>query len=142
MQPTVGPAQGVGGRPGAGARSGVGGGYQDICTTTGSIFEDPRLSDLRALGLGRHWLRVASTIGVDAFLATWHILSQDDSVQDDCGRVHIPAISTWQRFQRNRYISTLAAQQWTAGEIRRELRQRLGYDLTEGHIRKLMRGAE
>jgi len=142
MQATAAAGHRVGGRHSAGARSQGGGGYLDICTSQGSRFGDPRLAELAELGLGRHWLRVASAIGVDAFLATWQILSQDDSVQDDCGRVHIPAISTWQRYQRNRYIATLAAQEWTAAEIRQELRRRLGYDLTEGHIRKLMRGAE
>lgn len=134
-----GPAQGAGGRLGPGCPGSGGGGYLDICTTDRLRVRDPRLAELREIGLGRHWLRVAAQIGVDAFLATWQILSQDDSVQDDCGRVHIPSITTYMRYQRNQVIATLAADGSTAGEIRRALKSRLGYDLTEGHIRKLMR---
>lgn len=130
---------GVGGRQRSAAPARRGGGYPDICTTEGSLVRDPRLAELREIGLGRHWLRVAEEIGVDNFLATWHILSRDDSVQDDCGRVHIPSISTYLRYQRNRVIGTMAADGSTAGEIQQALKERLGYDLTESYIRQLIR---
>lgn len=103
------------------------------------MVRDPRLAELREIGLGQHWLRVAEEIGVDNFLATWNILSRDDRVQDDCGRVHIPSISTYLRYQRNRVIGTMAADGSTASEIRHALKGRLGYDLTERYIRKLIR---
>lgn len=129
----------VGGRHGSGPPAGRGGGYPDICTTDRSRVRDPRLAELRAIGLGRHWLRVAEEIGVDEFLATWQILSRDDSVQDDCGRVHIPSISTYMRYQRNQLIATMAREGSTAPEIRQALKDRLGYDLTESWIRQLIR---
>lgn len=130
---------GVGGRHGSGSLVAGRGGYPDVCNDSGSSVRDPRLAELRECGLGRHWMRVAQEIGVDNFLACWRVLSQDDSVQDDCGRVHIPSIGTYLRLQRNKLIATLAARGSTAGEIQQELKQQLGYDLDLSWIRKLMR---
>ena len=63
--------RGVGGRLGEGAGRAPGGGYPDICTGDGSGVGDPRLDELRAIGLADHWIRVAEAIGVDAFVLVW-----------------------------------------------------------------------
>lgn len=91
------------------------------------------------MSLPAHWVRVAEQIGVDNFLLTWQMLSEADSVQDNYGRIHIPNFSTWLRHQRNRLITTLAARGYTAPQIRDLLMDRLGYDLSLGHIRELMK---
>jgi hypothetical protein len=138
MAPGHGHAQGVGGRQQDAPPPARGGGYPDICTAERSPVGDPRLAELRAVGLAPHWLRVAEEIGVDNFLVTWLVLDET-APQDDHGRVVVPPIGNYLRHQRNKYIATLAACGSTAGEIRQVLRKRLGYDLTEDWIRKLIR---
>ena len=97
------------------------------------------MADLRALNLPAHWMRVAESIGVDSFLLVWQLLSEDDAIQDNYGRVHIPKFSSWLRHQRNRLISTLAMRGHNPQDIQAFLRDRLGYDLSLGHIRELMK---
>ena len=131
----------VGGRQGDRCPGPGGGGYLDICTKKRPPVEDPRLAELAACGLAAHWLRVAAEIGVDSWLRAWQILSEEDSVQDDCGRVHVPSISTYMRYQRNLLIDSMARRGATAEEVQRVLRDRLGYDLTLRYVRQLMRSA-
>lgn len=138
MSPAPSQSSGVGGRHGSGPSVAGRGGYPDICTESGLPVRDPRLAELRQCGLGWHWLRVAQEIGVDAFLATWRVLSET-APADDHGRVNVPSFRTYLRHQRNLVIATMAGEGLTAPEIRQELKRRLGYDLTEGHIRKLIR---
>jgi hypothetical protein len=103
---------------------------------------DPRLAELQAVGLPTHWQRVAEQIGVDAFLLTWQLLDEADSVRDDCGRVHIPSFAGWIRHQRNLMIVAWARKGLEAREIQKRLVDSLGYDLSVRYIKKLMRGPE
>lgn len=130
---------GVGGRQGEAGTPPARGGYLDICTS--ERLADPRLAELADCGLADHWLRVAAEIGVDKWLVTWRILSEERSVQDDCGRVHVPSISTYMRYQRNRLIASLCRQGHEAEEVQSVLRDQLGYDLTLRYVRQLMRAA-
>lgn len=141
MTASDGQAGRVGGRQADRGTGPGGGGYLDICTKKRRADQDPRLAELAACGLAPHWLRVAAEIGVDSWLRAWQILSEEDSVQDDCGRVHVPSFSTYMRYQRNQLIASMARRQATPEQVRNVLRDRLGYDLTLRYIRQLMRAA-
>lgn len=144
-------AQGVGGRRGPASPPVVRGGYQDIC----SVFEfdvgvkkiaagDPRLGELASMGLPEYWLQVAAYLGVDAFLGMWRIL--------DANRNSIPAskgsgassmaptlrpYSNYLRFQKNRFVETLAAQGVEPKEIQKRVTTQLCESISIVHIRRL-----
>ncbi len=127
----------VGGRRPPAIAAPGGGGYLGSRTTSNvvesiALFDrDPRMTELRAMGLPSVWLRVAETIGVDAFLATWFILDAEPSFQEQAPgepiRIALRRFSSWLRFQRNRYIEALAA----AGANPREIQERLQKELCE-----------
>jgi len=133
--------QGVGGRQAAPPPPAGGGGYLDIC----SVFKfraaddqrkrDPRLDELISMGLPRTWLQVAETIGIDAFLAMWRILDADESLhEDNMVQAHLRPYRSYLRFQRNRYIETLAALRVPCATIREMLKSQLGEEISERHI--------
>lgn len=144
---------GVGARQGTQALPAGGGGYQDVCTVldfqkkpedskkTGPA-GDPRLDDLRRMGLPRVWLRVAETIGTDAFLATWRILDADPSTwhNETILRIRLRPYRSYLRYQRNRYIEALTAQGLKPDEIQRRLQRQLGETVSHRHITRLGKG--
>ena len=108
---------GVGGRHAPLPLRRRGGGYQHICTLSnfGQSVEknlrDPRMNELREMGVQQHWLKIAEELGVDAFLKIWRILDREAQAYDSCGngRLLVPMrlYSTYLRYQRNRYINAL-----------------------------------
>lgn len=129
---------GVGGRQEGTPPALDGGGYPDICTDQGSAVRDPRRADLAEL-LPPVWVRLADMIGVDNVLAVWQTFSEDESAQDGFNRLHIRPFNAWLLLNRNRLISTLARRGDSPQEIHETLKKRLGYDLSLGHIRDLMK---
>lgn len=140
-------AQGVGGRQEAAPRAAGGGGYLDICgapgfkrTAAAAFPADPRLDELRQIGLPYRWLQVAQSIGVDAFLITWQILDQEN--RDGGGgaraRFRVPMFSRYLRFQRNRYVRTLAESGKRVHEIQQSVRLQLCEELSERHIARII----
>lgn len=97
------------------------------------------------MGLPAVWLRIAETIGVDAFLAMWFILDAEPSFQElapgEPIRITLRRYSSWLRYQRNRYIEALAA----AGLSPREIQVALMKDLCEKvslrHISRVASGS-
>ncbi len=73
------------------------------------------LDDLAELGLDQRWLRVASRIGVPAFLAAWEELDQENrgvpTGERDQIRVRVPLLARLRRYLRNRWIRQLASQE-------------------------------
>lgn len=134
--------QGVGGRQADPPASPGGGGYQNICTvlnfcaTAGTEKKrDPRLDELGAMGLPRTWMRVAEAVGFDAFLQMWRILDADESLHDgNMIQAAIRPYRSYLRFQRNRYIETLAALDVPSSVIREMLKRQLGEEISERHI--------
>lgn len=133
--------QGVGGRQAAPPAQAGGGGYLDIC----SVFKfraaddqkkrDPRLDELISMGLPRTWLQVAEVIGIDAFLAMWRVLDADESLhEDNMVQAHLRPYRSYLRFQRNRYIETLASLRVPCATIREMLKRQLGEEISERHI--------
>ena len=140
------PGQGVGGRQGSRAWPARGGGYLDICTlsgfdigskiTRGRANYDPRLDELRAIGLAPRWLEIASTLGVDAFLRLWEIL--DKHAADENFRISIPRINSYIRYQRNRFILSLSACGLSPKDIRKQLEAQVGESISCRHISRLL----
>lgn len=137
---------GVGGRHSPPPPSTKGGGYQNKCeffkfSTAAEKKRDPRLDELREMGLQRVWLEVAEAIGVDGFLAVWRILSEDPASIGDVGRIEVAirSFSAYQRYQRNRYIETLTAQGYTPEQIRRKLIEQTGEQISNRHILRLQK---
>lgn len=122
-----------------------GGEYQNICTvlnfdaSAAEKKRDPRLEELRQMGLQRIWCDVAEVIGVDALLKMWRILDSDPESIGDNGRLILPLCrySTFLRYQRNRYIETLADMGVKPREIQRILKSQLCEEISLRHISRL-----
>lgn len=130
-----------------------GGGYPDVCTVLDFQKKpaaakktappaDPRLDELRRMGLPRVWLRVAEAIGIDAFLTTWRILDADPSTwhNETILRIRLRPYRSYLRYQRNRYIEALTAQGLKPDEIQRRLQRQLGETVSHRHITRLGKG--
>jgi len=141
------PIGGVGGRQAPSPPPDGGGGYQDICTilnfglAAAQKKRDPRLDELREMGLQRVWLVIAEDIGVDSFLKVWRILDSDQSSIGDDGRLLVPirSYSTFLRYQRNRYIEALDNRGMKPTEIREKLNKQLCETISLRHISRIIR---
>lgn len=135
-------APGVGGRQGDSPTPGRGGGYQDSCTvlefSRRAPADDPRLDELRRIGLQRVWIEVAQRIGVDAFLEVWRVLDADPSSYTG-GRLVVPLrlYRSYLRFQRNRYIEALSARGLSPREIQRRVQQQLCESVSLRNIHRI-----
>jgi len=140
------PISRVGGRQASSHPPAWGGGYQNICTVLN--FEknaaqkkrDPRIDELRQMGLQRVWLDVAEVIGVDNLLKMWRILDSDQASIADDGRLLVPirSYSTFLRYQRNRYIESLDGMGFKPPEIQKKLNDQLCEQISIRHISRLI----
>jgi hypothetical protein len=139
---------GEGGRQEAPSLPPGGGGYQNKCTvlnfdaSSAQKKIDPRLQELRDMGLQRVWLDVAEEIGVDDFLKVWRILDSSDAGQarkGEDGRIMIPirCYDSFLRYQRNRYIESLTKMGMKPNEIRKRLNEQLCEQISIRHISRL-----
>lgn len=123
-----------------------GGGYQDSCNTparavgaSARAARDPRIEELRRVGIGRVWIRVAEAVGFEDFLRVWHVLASDTSVQDERSRVLVPSPTRYQLYQRNQLIKTLAGAGAELEAICERVRRELGETLTPKRVKRLLR---
>jgi hypothetical protein len=103
---------------------------------------DPRLDELRQMGLQRVWLDVAEEIGVDEFLKVWRLIDSSEAGlarKGEDGRIMIPirCYSSYLRYQRNRYIETLDALGLKPPEIQRKLKEQLCEQVSIRHISRI-----
>ncbi len=93
------------------------------------------------MGLPRTWLRVASAIGVDAFLAMWRILDSEcgDIQPGEVLRVHLRRYRSYLRYQRNRLIESLYAEGKNPDEIKAHIRSVLSENVSPAHISRIGR---
>lgn len=119
-----------------------GGGYPDICTDSiaaGSApaarGADPRIDELRTVGLPRIWITVAQEIGFEAFMRLWHVMMRYGHV-DDRSRVVVPNFSRYTRFQRNQLVRNLAMEGLDVDEIREAVNRATGEMISESQIRR------
>lgn len=134
----------VGGRQSPLRLSPAGGGYQDVCTDFGAAVgvagaaraaDDPRVRELRDVGIPRVWISVAREIGFDAFMQVWRVLMREEHVDERC-RIVVPNLERYMRFQRNRLIRQLVAEGYGVDEIREAVKGTTGEDVSESHIRR------
>lgn len=129
---------GVGGRHVGRPTAGTGGGYPDICTDSQQKVRDPRVDDLRRVGLPQIWVRVADKIGFDAFLVCWQTIAADDHYHDNQGRVRIPTPAVYYRYLRNQWIRGLAEDGLDSRQIQAEMRKSLGQSLALSSINRIV----
>lgn len=135
--------------PGVGARqthqdgASRGGGYLKTCGSQNFESADPRLDELRAIGLPKVWMAVAERVGFDAWMDVWRMLEAEEAWHEGEGtlRMRLRRYTAYQRYQRNRYIEALARQGIAPAAARKLLAKNLGEFLTEKHVGKLMRQA-
>lgn len=138
---------GVGGRQAPTPASPRGGGYPDICKvlnfdiTAAQKKRDPRLEELRQMGLQRIWLDVAEEIGVDALLKMWRIVDNDPDSLGDNGRLILPLCryNTFLRYQRNRYIEALSNMGMKPREIHEKLNAQLCEQISIRNITRIVK---
>lgn len=163
----MGDVPGVGARHGHGHSTAGGGGYRNGCTPTevahgarkkiakisrfapvgefGARQLDDRekalLAELDAMGLSRVLLQVAHAIGFDAFMVAWRILDAAPETWTDSEsgiQLRMPRLTTYKRYQRNRFIEAMAAIGMTQPEIARAVARDLGEKVSDRHIWRLM----
>ncbi|MDP3715575.1 MAG: hypothetical protein Q8R21_04105 [Burkholderiales bacterium] len=90
-------------------------------------------------------MRVAETIGADAFLALWRIADSDPAFRAGGAmergylQLRLRPWRSWERFQRNRYIETLAASGMSPSDIQAAVKLNLLEHISERHISTLMK---
>ena len=136
MMKHKGKGKGVGARHKQPGRAPGGVGYLTICNALKSSVQknralDPRISQLKKMGLDWKWIKIAENIGFDAFLNMWTLMS--DLFDDDrsCIRASIPHVKKLIRFQRNMLIQNLHAQGKDIQAIGDEVQNT--YDITMPH---------
>lgn len=136
---------GVGARQAESSAPGGGGEYLEICGHSNfEVSNDPRFDELRRLGLPRAWMMIAETVGFDAWLAVWRMLSAaefNEWVRRDTGGTRMPMLRSYDsylRFQRNRYIEALKARGLGVSEVARAVARNLHERLDESHVAKIM----
>lgn len=145
-------SQGVGARQGDPASSPRGGEYLNNCNLQNfsnpapapdaeKKRRDPRFEELERIGIPAAWMRVAERVGFDVWLDIWRMLSEDASVRHD-GGARLPKLrcfSSYSRYQRNRYIRSLAEQGMPPPVIQRALRDNLREHLDITNIVRISR---
>lgn len=136
--------QGVGARQGDLPLPPRGGGYLHICTGLNFCAraprgDDPRIGELRRMGLPRWALAVAERLGVDSLLELWRIMDADPTSHGKEGRlvVTIRLYRSFLRFQRNRFIEALATTGSPPAEIQRRVQRQLGERISIETVRRI-----
>lgn len=138
---------GVGGRQGLTAGPARGGGYLDVCNppelhdgAKKNRAGDPRLDELRAMGMHHCWQKVAAEIGMDAFLAMWRILDAEEQWRHPKGGLELTLrrYRSYEHHQRDAYIRQLARRGVPIIDIRVRLADALGVMLEAKRIREVV----
>lgn len=87
------------------------------------IDRDPRLNELREMGLRIEWQNVAQEIGFDNFLKMWQILDSQESLHHESKGLclSLRRFRSYQRFQRDRYIQSLSKNGSTKFNIKKSV---------------------
>ena len=130
-------AQGVGARQTNPSASAAGGGYLEIYTFSEFGFrpseknraaapeKDPRLQQLREIGLNHIWQEVAGAIGYDNFIKMWQILDGHDEIRRPDGAIltALRAYRAQKRYQRDRFGVLIKRKFGNAAAVERVERQ-------------------
>lgn len=96
-----------------------------------------RIEELREIGLPQWMLELATELGMDAALIVWQRLS-DAAREHGDNRLHVPAWSTFLRYQRNRFILTLGDQGLPVEDIREQVRTVLCEQISLSHVKRII----
>lgn len=117
-----------------------GGGYLDECTSD-QVWDTAKLRELADMGLPQVWLEVAQDLGYETFIRLWRrldaavdLLSDNESMIE----LQLRRFSSFQRYQRNRFIEALVDLGLGTREIRARVKAELGEELSQGHIGRLV----
>ena len=135
------PAHGVGGRQGRARPRRGGGGYLDECTPA-ELFERAKIRELADMGMPRVWIDVAQSIGFENFMRMWRVLDaaiEMRSESESMIELKLRRVASYQRYQRNRFIETLAGLGLTPRTIRERLAAELGETVSASHTKRLMK---
>jgi len=92
------------------------------------------------MGLPSVWIEVARCIGYDDFMAMWAILDRSVQLRSEAEsmiEVQLRRLSSYHRYQRNRFIESLVATGFGDREIREMVKVQLGEKLSLSHISRL-----
>ncbi|HHB12218.1 MAG TPA: hypothetical protein ENK62_03350 [Chromatiales bacterium] len=98
---------------------------------------DAHLEELCEIGLPRWLIDIAAEIGVDAALSVWRLISAAARERGD-NRLHVPAWSTYLRYQRNRFIRSLDEQGYPPDEIHRQVQTVLCERISLAHVKRII----
>ena len=116
-----------------------GGGYLDECTSP-ELWQEAKFRELSDMGLPQVWLEVAHDIGYDAFMLMWRRLDAAVEMRSDTEsmiEVQLRRYSSFQRYQRNRFIESLVDMGLSYREIHARVTKEIGEELSQSHIRRL-----
>ena len=138
---------GVGARSGASAAPPQGGGYLNtyrFCELEKQAAAkkiDPRLLQLREIGLNATMQKIAAEIGVDNFLRMWSILDADEALRSDSGAlvVRLRSFKAWQRNERIRFVKALAHDGQCDKSIQKRVANQFDENLHPTYISRLKR---
>lgn len=133
--------EGVGARQGGGLPAAGGGGYLDECTPA-ELWADARLRELADMGLPKVWLEIAHDLGYEAFMRMWRRLDAAVELRSEAEsmiEVQLRRYSSFQRYQRNRFIEALADMGLTGRQIRERVSADIGENLSISHIRRIVK---
>lgn len=126
-----------------------GGGYLDECNRSELSRRDveaAKIRELEDMGIAQIWLRVARSIGYENFLELWRILDvaaeqREMRLSDNESMIEVQMrrYSSFRRYQRNRFIETLAAGGIPPLDIQQAVKGQLGESLTRNHIVRIAR---
>lgn len=94
------------------------------------------------MGLRHIWVQVADTIGFEAFIDAWRVLTDNTDLLDERNRITVPKFSTYHGFQRNQVIRSLAADGMSPREIRDELDSVYGIRISTRSVSLALRKME
>lgn len=133
--------QGVGARHSTVTAPPGGGGYLDECTPS-QLWADARLRELADMGLPRAWLEIAHELGYEPFMQMWRRLDAAVEMRSEAEsmiEVQLRRYSSFQRYQRNRFIEALADMGLTGRQIRERVSVEIGENLSVSHIRRIVK---
>lgn len=131
--------EGVGARQGHGQPTAGGGGYLHECTPS-QLWEEARLRELAEMGLPQVWLDVAREIGYEPFMRMWRVLDSAVEMRSESEsmiEVQLRRFSSFQRYQRNRFIEALVNMGLSTTEIQNRVKRELGEELSVRHLVRL-----
>lgn len=99
------------------------------------------MDELRAMGMPAVWLDVADICGPAVFVRIWERLDREYGFQEagdgEPLRIRLRRFASYRRYQRNRYIESLASMGCTAPEIQQRLLAELGEGIGLSHISRI-----